>query len=134
MPTKLAVAALLKDAKERVADNWIQHSFDNSRGGVCAMGGIAKAMREESKYDSRDHQLFDAAVNALAWQMAPHNNDSADKIVRHHDVASYNDSSFRTKKEVLEKFDAAIDCLETPEPPAQSNEEWLKELIEKTVG
>jgi hypothetical protein len=110
MSNKTEVIELLKDARKRVAKNWIRGALFGSQGGVCAMGGIHRAINERYSESFRQAELFKETTNALAHQIFPA--APGEDRARSQVVTRFNDRSYRTKDEVLDKFDAAIKCLE----------------------
>lgn len=101
---------VLTDARRRVAARWIQHNGRDGYGGVCAGqalvdGWMSQVDVEPDLGDENYHQVIQVFVQA---------------ILSSHDSASYggsipawNDMPLRTRGEVLDVFDRAIQIAST---------------------
>lgn len=84
---------VLQRARDRVAKGWCQLAYGFNGGPVCATGALVNEGAD-------DLRRFNAM---LGFHMSPH--DLEDYLT------TWNDRPGRTKAEVLERFDQAIDRL-----------------------
>ncbi len=90
-PKDSPVVARLQRARSLVERGWCQYQGDDGLGNVCASTALNRATNRNQSF-STDHARF-ALVSAIEWENIP----------------AWNDHPGRTKAEVLEAFDRAIE-------------------------
>jgi hypothetical protein len=112
MPDKALVKQLLRSARDKVAASWIQGHYQDG-GSVCAVGGLRVAFSEllGDEVNEELDAVFIAALKAMAYQVEEDSN-GVDRHTAEGIIIQYNDTRRRKKQDVIEKFDAAIECLE----------------------
>jgi hypothetical protein len=108
--------ALLKDARKRIAKNWITGMLYNGGDGVCSVGALNRAARAQGNGYSESKRAkypgYREAMNAVAHQITPWKKDEPPQRMREVVVINFNDNVAAGSADVLRRFDAAIKCLE----------------------
>ena len=96
----MLLVSYIKEAREFLAThNWIQNHTSDGVGGYCAYGAICTSLRNiQDDHHATENKVLDALERCLPLGTTG--------------IIAYNDTYGRTKEQILEIFDCAIENLE----------------------
>lgn len=109
------VAAVLADAKRQVEKGWIKGAATNYTGSVCAGEAIRRGWENVTERSS--HSLFLTERDTTAGAVYQEVHSVFQGVIGFSSIPGWNDQPCRTRGEVLDAFDRAIEVVsKTPEP------------------
>jgi hypothetical protein len=112
--TSPTLETLIRARQILAEGGWLQHTLSDDLGRVCAIGALLKGHRAMAGRDDRSSILPAIRVLVEANQLPPeddHRLSTPEAARLQISVVRWNNAAGRTKEEVLDAFDRAIESL-----------------------